>query len=216
MKSLPQQRPAMRYDAANRIMSLSFERDAKEHAEVMLAAGRRFMGRRAIRFTWPVLAAVLAVSAAIGLFMELYRRYVLTFFADISTFPTLGALTLQLLPLLILLLVLILMRAQRAEQAALGNLENRLRPRVFVDTDIYPDGIRSVSDMISLQVDWASIRNVTITERRIEFEGEAMVLYLPFRAFESRADYNLRTRELRSLWRKARLKEDGQPVEILA
>lgn len=206
----------MRYDAQNRIMSLSFERDPNEHADVMLETTKRFMTPPAPAHRRNILIGSLAFGAMVGLAMEIYRRFVLPPLLGVSEVTPLNIIILQLLPFLLLLAALIFGLSRSGNRRQRQTLIDRLGKKTFVDTDIYPEGIRSMAGTVYIQIDWTAIRTISVSDKRIEFEGETIVLYLPYRAFESRADYVLRAKELRTIWQNAKLKIESETGETLA
>jgi hypothetical protein len=185
-------------------MSLSFMRDPKEHAEVMLAAGRRMMGRDTVRFTWQVWIGAVLFGASFGLIMELYRRFVLARLLDVASVPPFNIIMLQVLPVLALLWVAFYVRARYGARRMVRNLEERLQTKTFIDTDIYADGIQSTTGGLQMQLEWSAVRNIVVRNKRIEFEGEAFVIYIPERAFPNPQAYDAAVKQLRQLWSEAK------------
>jgi hypothetical protein len=193
----------MRTDAQSRIMSLSFERDPQEHVDVMFAAARRLAQSNTSVLTSMWMFWFFVYAAGFGLAMELYRRYVLVHLASFSTIPAFNILMLQVLPVFILIWLLLSWHNRIEARRSAKAMADRLERPVFVDVDIYRDGIQAATGKTLVQVDWTIIRDIHVLESRIEFESEAWVSFIPFRAFQGREDYLRRAREIRALWQAA-------------
>lgn len=193
----------MRTDAQNRIMSLSFERDPQENAAVMFEAARRRTRSGASILTGTWLFRFFVYAAAFGLAMELYRRYVLVHLAGLSTIPAFNILMLQVFPVFILIWLLLSWHSRIDRQRSVKALADRLDKHVFVDIDIYRDGIQAATGKTLVQMNWTAIRDISVLEGRIEFESEAWVSFIPLRAFQDRQDYLRRAKEIQALWRAA-------------
>jgi len=209
----------MRYDAANRIMSLSFERDPQEQADVMLEAGHRFMAPPGARYGWPMFFGALAFGVAIGLIMEIYRRFVLAPLLGSADIAPLNIIVLQLLPFLLLIFALLYGRARYITRKRRQALIDRVEPGLFVDTDIFRDGVRTSTGAVTVALEWTAIRNVLIHKTRIEFEGEAFTVYIPERAFSGRTAFEAAAERIRALWqdaiRKRQLATEDASVVVL-
>jgi len=205
-KAASTRRESTRHDATSRIMSVSFETDPAEQADIMLEAGRRFTATPSRSRGWPFFAGAVAFGAAIGIVMEAYRRLLLAPLFDGEVTP-LNIVVLQLLPFLLLIAALLHGRARRIAAKRRQALIDRLAPNVFIDMDIFRDGIRASVGPTTLSLEWSAIRDVSVKERRIEFEAESLVLYIPDRAFPDRSAFEAAGARLIALWR-----ESIQPV----
>lgn len=197
----------MRTDAQSRIMSLSFQREPKEHADVMLEAGRRLMTPRGSSSGWPLLLGAVAFGAVIGLAMEGYRRFILSPLLGIGDVTPLNIIVLQLLPFFLLIFGLLFTYVRHARKRRRQALIDRVTPGQFVDVDIYLDGFRAASGPVTLSAEWVSIRDVLVAKARIEFVGESTVAYIPERAFADRPAFEAAAKQLRQLWLDARRRQ---------
>jgi hypothetical protein len=200
-----------RYEAVNRIFSVSFERIPEEHVDVVLSTNRRFMAVVRSRYTWLVMIAAILSGAAIGLLMEVYRRYVLTFLLGPSDVPTLSMILFQMLPFVILIGGLILMRARTLERLRRKAFAAQLAPGQFIDTDIYENGIETTSGEVTVWMPWTTVRDVMVARKRIEIVGDGFVAYLPERAFPDKAIFHkagIRIAELKRQHRIAEMIDD--------
>jgi hypothetical protein len=196
----------MNYHQETRIMSVSFERDPQEHATVMLAAGRRFAATRAAGFTWPVLLSAIGYGIVLGLAMELYRRFVLSIFFPLEAIPPLNIVLTQMLPFLLLLYLLYLGRAYYLARARRRALIERLGTDVFIDTDIYRDGVTATSGESAVSLNWTGVRSLAVINDRIELDGDAFVLYIPRRAFANKPAFDAAAGRISELLWKARVR----------
>ncbi|MBX9457472.1 MAG: hypothetical protein KL863_16480 [Rhizobium sp.] len=203
----------MRYDPADRILSLSFIRDPREHADMMLEAGRRMTTATNPFSAWAGVGVMVGFGAIVGISMEVYRRQVLPLVVDPAQTAPLSTALLQFLPLIVLtglLYVVLFIRIVRQRQKA---LISRLAPGLVVDVDIFTKGIISSSGQFTVMIDWPAIRDIFVEDDRIEIESEGILIYAPVRAFPNRAAFNAAAREIRDLWREAvRLERDRQMV----
>jgi hypothetical protein len=203
----------MSYEAADRVLSLSFNRDPVEHADVMLATGRRMMTSTRPSSGGAGLVIAIGFGAVVGIAMEIHRRFLLPLIVGPSEIAPLGTVALQLLPLIILILALYAFLYVRALRRQRNALVSRLEPNVFVDVDIFPEGIRLSSDQMRIELDWLAVRAVFADGSRIEIECESIALYLPERAFTDRKAFAEAAKTIRNLWREALKREhDGKMV----
>lgn len=193
----------MRTDAQSRIMSLSFERDPQEHVHVMFNARRRFIGNRPSALTSMAALWFFIYAAGFGLGMELYRRYVLVHLTDISNIPPFSVAMLQVFPVFIAIWLLLWWHNRIDERRSAKAVVDRLEKTVFIDVDIFRDGIQAATIKTLVQVDWTAIRDIHFLESRIEFISEAWMFFIPFRAFQSREDYGQRAKEIQAAWEDA-------------
>jgi hypothetical protein len=65
-----------------------------------------------------------------------------------------------------------------------------------------------------MQLEWPAVRNITVKNKRIEFEGEAFVTYIPERAFPDRQAFDTAAKQLRQHWTEAkgRTSEEETPT----
>lgn len=189
----------MRLDAQDRLLSVSFERDPKEHAGIMLAAGRRLLRPRRKRPAWMTLAGAVIVGAAIGLSMEAYRIFVLEPLFGADRIVPLGIVALQILPLIVIFAALSVVFGTRAARRRRQALVERLGESQFVDVDIFREGIRTSSGLLTLTLDWRGIHDIVISKDRIEFDADAFVCYIPARAFRSRSEFEAAVQQARRL-----------------
>ncbi|MCB1445730.1 MAG: hypothetical protein KDJ87_08000 [Rhizobiaceae bacterium] len=193
----------MGYEAADRILSVSFARDAEEHADVMLTAGRRMLAGPARISAWAAFAAAVGFGVAVGILMEIHRRLVLPLVLGPAEPAPLGTVVLQLLPLILMIAALYILLYRRAVRRRRAALVARLTPGVVIDVDIFPKGVAMASDRVAIEVDWPAVRDVFAGANRIEMECEAFSLYIPERAFPDHAAFTRAGREVRNLWRAA-------------
>lgn len=193
----------MRYDPADRVLSLSFTRDPREHADIMLDAGRRMMASTNPFSAWARLGMMVGFGAVVGIGMEVYRRQMLPVVAGAAETVPLSTALLQFLPLIVMTVLLFLFLFIRSVRQRRKALISRLEPALVVDVDIFTKGIVSSSDQFTVTIDWPAVRDVVLGHDRIEVECEGFLIYAPLRAFPSRAAFNDAARQTRELWREA-------------
>jgi hypothetical protein len=194
----------MRYHASKRIMSLSYEREPQEHADVILSHGRRYMSAARPPFSWFAVLGAIAFGLLIGLGLECYRRYALPYVLDASEIPTLSIILFQLLPFLLLISALILGRSRYLESFRKQSLASELPTHVFIDTDVYENGVETTSDHMTIWMSWSTVRDVNVAKKRIEIVSDAFVIYFPERAFSDKAAFNQAILQVSKFWRLAR------------
>lgn len=196
---------AVRYEAVNRIISVSFERAPKEHVDVVLSANRRFMATARPRYTWLILLGAIMSGIAVGFVMEVYRRYVLPLLLDADQVPTLSMVLFQFLPFVVLIGALILGRARSLERLRRKAFAAQLAKGQFIDTDIYQNGIETTSGDVTTWMPWHTVRDVVVANKRIEILGDAFVAYLPERAFPDKEVFHKTGIRLAELKRQSRI-----------
>jgi hypothetical protein len=194
----------MRYDPASRIMTVSFPRDPEEHADVMLEAGKRFVASTNPGPAWMPFFILIGFGAIVGIVMELYRRLVLPGILHASEIVPLGVVLVQILPILLLAAGFYLILVVRLMASRRKTVISKLEPRLFIDADIYEEGISTSSSHISVQLDWIAVKSVAVNSNRIDVESEGYVIYFPERAFKNRAEFNEAAMTMRNLWREAK------------
>jgi hypothetical protein len=194
----------MRLDAQDRILSISFERDPKEHAEIMLAAGRRLMRPRRTLSVWVSLFGAVIVGASIGLSMEGYRLLVLGPVFGVDKVEPLNIVALQILPLIVIFVAFNYILGRRTVRQRREVLAERLGPSQFVDVDIFREGIRTSSGVLTLALEWKGVQDIVASKDRIDFYGDAFVCYIPARAFKGRAEFEAAIQRSRQLWAEAK------------
>ena len=214
--AVPPASTTARYQAVNRILSVSFERLPEEHVDVVLSANSRFMSAIRSRYTWLVLIGAIVSGAMIGLLMELYRRYVLTFLLGRDNIPTLSMVLFQMLPFVLLIGALILMRTRTLERLRRQAFAAQLAKGQFIDSDIYENGIETTSGDVTVWMPWNTVREVVVAKKRIEILGDAFVAYLPERAFPDKAIFHKAGIRIAELKRQARLAELIDDLDDLA
>lgn len=193
----------MRYDPADRVLSLSFARDREEHADVMLETSRRMTTTTDPVSAWTGFGMVIGFGVAVGAVMELHRRFVLPSFLGPAEIAPLGTIMAQLLPLVLLIIALYALFHIRAIKRRRRALLSRLNADLVIDVDIFIQGLTSSSDGLSIDIDWSCVSSVVIDSKRIEIECECFSVYIPERAFENRKAFTRAAREVRDLWRDA-------------
>lgn len=193
----------MDFDRQHCIMSLSYERDAKEQIEIGRTATARWLTSRNGSPGKYALLWYIAYIVLFGLLMELYRRYVLTYIADLSSIPPFSIAMLQALPVFALIWLLIVIQKRLAAKRREEALEAGMAGKRLVSFEIYPEGIRSTIGEMMFQSCWTTIRDIVISKRCIYFDYGTWVFYLPSRAFEGHEDYTKRAREIVALWKGA-------------
>lgn len=214
----PGQCGRLKYEAVNRVLSISFEREPQEHVDAVLSANRWFMATKRPRYTWLVLTGAILFGAAIGFLMEAYRRYLLPLVLGQENIPTLSVLLFQFLPFVILVGGLIVTRASYLERLHRRAYVSQLEKGQFIDTDVYENGIETTTGDITVWMPWNTVKEVVVAKKRIEIIGDAFVAYLPERAFPDRAVFHKAGVKLAELKRLSRLEaaiEDLNP-DLLA
>jgi hypothetical protein len=206
----------MRYDVKDRIMSLSFQREPGEHADVMLAAGRRMMTPRKTSYSWSIIGAAVGFGAVVGISMEIYRRFLLSPLLGVDEVTPLTVIVQQLLPLLLLIIALVYAWIRYVRRRRKQTLIDRLEPDLFVDLDVFRDGIRMTAGTLTLSLEWAGIRDILVGAQRIEFESDSFATYVPERAFENRPAFDAAAAQFRQLWLEAKLKQTPAAPDIAA
>jgi hypothetical protein len=180
----------MRYHAWQRVLSVSFERQPEEHADVILSSGNRLTSTRAPRLNLFTVGAATAFGLVIGAALEAYRRFVLPGLLGLESVPPLSVILLQLLPFLLLISALILGRAYYLESLKKLSLASEIAPGAFVDIDVYETGVETSSDETTIWMPWTSVREINVGKRRIELVGDGFTTYFPERAFTDKAAYS--------------------------
>ncbi len=202
----------MRYDAKDRIMSLSFKRSPEEEADVMLGWRRRSTKSASAWKGRNILLGSLLFGVIVGLAMEIYRRFVLLPLLGVAEVMPLNIILLQLLPFLIVLGALIFMIWRHGDRRQRQTLVDRLEPALYIDIDIFREGLRSAGGQMTLTMDWIAIRRIHTDANRIEFEGETLTTYIPLRAFKNRRAFADAASQFRTLRQDAMRKQE----EIIA
>lgn len=204
----------MRYDPADRILSLSFSRDPEEHASAMIEAGRKLAAPTGRVSPWGPFFLMIGIGVAIGVVMESYRAYVLPSLLGTTEIAPLPVILLELLPVVLIGAALVSIYAVRAGARQRRSLVSRFDPHVVIDVDIFRQGIGIASGAMTMDIDWTGIRDVITANGRIDFEAEGYMIYIPERAFANHAAYTEGSREIRKLWREAvRHDRDSRMIE---
>ena len=197
----------LKYEAVNRILSISFERDPQEHVDVVLSINRWYMATHRPRYSWLVLAGAVGFGLGIGLLMELYRRYLLPQLLGATGIPTLAMVLFQFLPFVVLIGTLIAGRTTYLERLHRRTYAAQLEEGYFIDTDVYENGIETTAGDVTVWTPWRAVKEVVVANRRIEIIGDAFVAYLPERAFADKAAFHRAGVRLAELRRLSRLEE---------
>jgi hypothetical protein len=207
----------MRYRTANRVMSLSFERDPNEHADVILSGGKQFMRVTKSHISWFAVVGATLFGLVLGLLLELYRRFVLPLVLDAEVIAPLPVILSQLLPFLLLVSGLILGRSLYLNELRKQSVAAELKRGLFIDTDVYADGIETTSDSVTVWMPWHAVRDVIVGKRGIEILGDAFVVYLPERAFKDREDYSRAFQQFLEFWKRSKIADiiDQQPSLVI-
>lgn len=192
----------MRYDPADRVLSLSFAREPEEHADVILEAGRRMLAGPGSGSPWRMFFVAIGFGVVVGIAMEIHRRFVLPALLGTSDIAPLSVVAVQLLPVVILVLGLYALLHARTLRRRRSALVARLAPALYIDVDIFPTGISASSGQVAIEVDWPAARNVFVDAGRIEIECESFSLYIPERAFADHKVFTDAAIEIRKLWRE--------------
>jgi hypothetical protein len=201
----PASRTTARYETINRILSISFERQPDEHVDVVLSSNQRFTATSRPRYTWLVLAGAVVSGVAIGLLMEVYRRFVLSALFDEAFVPPFSIVLLQFLPFVLLIAGLIFGRASYLEHSRRKTFSKQLAKGQFIDTDIYENGIETTSGDVTVWMPWTTVRDVVVARKRIEILSDAFVTYLPLRAFPDKAVFHQTGVRMAELKRRSRI-----------
>ncbi|MFM2279920.1 MAG: hypothetical protein RLZZ444_2151 [Pseudomonadota bacterium] len=180
----------LRYDAGNRLVSASFQRDPSEYADIVLTSDRFTQPGRKLRF-WQVAVSALTAGSAVGLAMEAYRRFLLPDLVDTAIIPPLPVVVLQFLPFVLLIVAAALARSWYQRGRKRRALIAQFAPDQFIDIDIYENGIEASHGDIITWLPWTSVREVAQVKGRIEIIGETFVTYLPERAFPDTANFRM-------------------------
>jgi len=152
-------------------------------------------------------------GAAVGIAMEIHRRFVLPLILGPSEIAPLGTVGLQLLPLILLVADFYAVVHRRIAKLRRKALLSRLEPDLIVDVDIFAQGIVTTSGHSTVETDWTAVKNILIDGGRIEIECESFAIYLPERAFKDQAAFTDAAAELRKLRREALKREhDGRMI----
>lgn len=200
---MPSAAEPMRYDPADRILSLSFAREPQEHADVMLEAWRRMLAGPGSGSPWRSFFMAVGFGVVVGIAMEIHRRLVLPALLGTSDIAPLSVIVVQLLPVVTLVLALYALLRVRTLRRRHSALVARLAPALYIDVDIFPKGISASSGQVAVDVDWPAVRNVFTDAGRIELECESFSLYIPMRAFADPNAFSEAAKEIRKLWREA-------------
>lgn len=193
----------MRYDSADRVLSISFVRDPEEHADVIVEAGRRMFASPEPSDGGTTFLITIGFGALVGIVMEIHRRFILPLVLDPSRIAPFGPVTLQLLPLIFLLVALYFFLQRRQAKRNRSALRSRLQPALFIDVDIFTKGVAISGGHAAAEVDWPAVRNIFVVGNRIEIEGEDFVTYIPARAFSDREALIAAAKKIRNVWREA-------------
>lgn len=194
----------MRYHASQRVLSVSFERQPEEHADVILSSGNRLTSIRAPRLNLFTVAAASGFGLVIGAALEAYRRFILPGIVGLDAVPPLSVVLLQMLPFLLLIAALILGRAYYLESLKKASFASEIAQGAFVDTDIYENGVETSSDETTIWMPWTSIREINVGKKRIELVGDGFTAYFPERAFADKEAYSKALLTFSKLHRAAR------------
>ncbi|WP_137156908.1 hypothetical protein [Rhizobium sp. FKL33] len=208
----------MRYHASQRVLSVSFERQPEEHADVILSFGNRLTSIRPPRLNLFTIAVATAFGLAIGAALEAYRRLILPEIVGLDSVPPLSVILLQILPFLLLISALILGRAYYLETLKKASFASEIAAGAFIDTDIYENGVETSSDETTIWMPWTSIREINVGKKRIELVGDGFTAYFPERAFSDKAAYSKALLTFSKLHRAARRtpEERAEPTFDLA
>ncbi|MCV3766898.1 hypothetical protein [Rhizobium sp. TRM95796] len=198
----------MRYQAWQRVLSASFERQPNEHADVILSSGNRLSSTRAPRLNLFTVGVATAFGLAIGAALEAYRRFILPDLVGLDSVPPLSVILLQLLPFLLLISALILGRAYYLEGLKKLSLASEIAPGAFIDIDVYETGVETSSGETTIWMPWTSIREINVGKKRIELVGDGFTAYFPERAFSDKAAYSDALLTFSKLHRAARKASD--------
>lgn len=198
----------MRYHASQRVLSVSFERQPEEHADVILSSGNRLTSIRPPRLNLFTVGAATGFGLVIGAVLEAYRRFVLPGIVGLDAVPPLSVILLQMLPFLLLISALVLGRAYYLESLKKISLASDIAPGAFIDTDIYENGVETSSDETTIWMPWTSIREINVGKRRIELVGDGFTAYFPERAFADKAAYSKALLTFSKLHRAARKRSE--------
>lgn len=198
---------AMRYDPTTRLMTLSFVRDPAEHAGILMEVGKRLVTSTKRISAWVPFFGAIAVGVVVGITMELYRHFVLPLMLHDAEIAPLSIVVLQLLPIILLLIALYIVAVVYVTRSRRKVLVSRFAPGVLMDVDIFEKGISTSSNHFTVEMDWLCVKEIIVTEHRIDLESENGALYFPERAFADRRAFNEAVATFRRLWREAKKTE---------
>lgn len=202
----------MHLDAQDRVLSLSFERNPKEHVDAMIAAGRRLVRPRRKLPRSVTFVGSIIIGIAIGMSMDFYRKLVLEPVFGVDAVAPLGIVLLQILPIIIMLAVLYYIFCIRAVKRRRQALIDRMEPGKFVDVDIFKEGLRTSYGLITTMFDWRAVNDIVVRQDRIEFDFDTSISYIPARAFKSRAEFEAAAQQTRRLWAEAKNRSPTEEV----
>lgn len=204
----------MPYSPADRILSISFKRDLEEHADAMFDVGRRLATETKTVSPWIGFGMAIGLGALIGVTMELHRRFVLPAILGVEDAPPLGTAILQFLPVLLIAIgvyVFLHLRTIRSQRRA---VLSQLRPDLTIDIEIFRQGVTASTGAFNMDVNWSFVSDVYVDGARIEIACESLSIYIPERAFPSRASFTEAFKQIRGVWQDAtRRDRDRKMIE---
>jgi len=193
----------MPYPAAQRLLSISFERSAEEHVDAMIGVGRRLMADKRTVSPWMGFGVAIGLGVLIGVSMEAHRRLVMPYVFGITETAPLGTAILQFLPLLLIAAGVYYFLYRRTLSGQRAALVSHLQPGLVIDIEIFKTGVAASTGGFAFEVDWTFVSDVYVDNNRIEIQCESLSLYIPERAFAKRTEFAETFKLIRATWREA-------------
>lgn len=172
-------------------LRISFQRDPKEHASVMLSvAGRYYPQSKEARMK------------ALGLRLILWVAIIALVLWYNPVIPDLPQSAPLMLAAFAVIYVIVVSRMNR--QSLIERMMARLAPAEKVDLHLDRSGVTMQEGGLSLCAEWASIRAVEMRDSRIDIDLETMMIYAPARAFRDDKAFHQALVDIRQLWHHGR------------
>ncbi|ENN84426.1 hypothetical protein RHSP_22544 [Rhizobium freirei PRF 81] len=185
---------------------VSFQRQPDEHVAVMLRAGRRLAGRSPQKAQnevgWFFISAI-AVGAGLPVLFYLLRRYVYIPVFGLS--PSIHEADIAIIWLVpsLMIYALILVYARWAMRRRLVVMRSRIRPNVAITVTANTEGASWASTNTTIWLGWSEVINIRRVDRRIEFDLESFVTYIPASAFSDQREQDAAFARILGFWRAA-------------
>jgi hypothetical protein len=119
-----------------------------------------------------------------------------------------SAQSLQALPLVVLMIAIYASLHLRTLRARRRELISRISADTLVVVDVFRTGLRSSSELLSIELPWKAVRVIYNHKGRIEVESDALVIYVPAASFADPEALNAAEMTIRRAWREALLQGD--------
>ncbi|MGV1761609.1 hypothetical protein ACQZ6F_32615 [Rhizobium sp. A22-96] len=186
---------------------VSYVRQPDEHIAVMRQAGRRFAIRRpgnAYQRWGLLLLWVIGVSAGLAALFHFLRAHV--FIPVFGIPPSLDKNDLMVIWIIptAILYVLVGFYFRWLTRRRLATMQSRIRPGITITVTMTSRGASWDTAHSSMWLAWSEITDITSQNRRIEFDLETFVTYIPLSAFSNREEQDAIFSRILGLWRADR------------